>query len=41
MGVVIIEGEGEVLGMNLRRPIVKSGDLATLLFPNYAGQDLL
>jgi len=41
MGVVIIEGEGAVLEVNLGRPIVTNGDFATRLFPNYIGQDLL
>jgi len=39
--VVIVEGEGSVLGMNLGRPAVNNGDSATRLFPNYFGQDLL
>ena len=39
--VVIVETEGSVLVVNLGRPIVTSGDLATRLFPNYFGQDLL
>jgi len=29
------------LGLNLGRPIVTIGDIATWLFPNYFGQDLL
>jgi len=29
MGVVIVEGEGTVLRVNLGRPIVASGDFAT------------
>ena len=33
-GVVIVEGKGAVLEVNL-------GDFATRLFPNYFGQDLL
>jgi len=41
MGVVIVEGEGAVLGVNLGRPIVTNGDLVTRLFPNYFGQCLL
>jgi len=41
MGVVIVEGECAVLGVNLGRPIVTNGDLATRLFPNYFGQELL
>ena len=45
-GVVIVEGEGAVWGMNLGRPTVTSGDFAQLcesdtLFPNYFGEDLL
>jgi len=32
--------EGAVLGVNVGRPIVTSGDFATQLFPNYSGQDL-
>jgi len=39
--VVIVEGEGAVLGVNLGHTIVISGDFATQLFPNYFGQDLL
>jgi len=38
--VVIVEGEGTVLGLNLGLPIVTSGDFATRLFPNYFGQCL-
>jgi len=34
-GVVIVEGEVAVLGLNLRRPIVINGGFATRLFPNY------
>jgi len=41
MEVVIVEGEGVVLGVNLGCPIVTSRDFATQLFPNYFGQDLL
>jgi len=41
MGMVIVEGEGAVLGVNLGRPIVTNKDFATRLFPNYFGQDLL
>jgi len=45
MGVLdrvdIVEGEGAVLGLNLRRPIVTNGDFATMLFPNYFEQYLL
>jgi len=35
MEVVIVEGEGAVLGVNLGRPIVTNGDFATRLFSNY------
>ena len=38
--VVIVEGEGAVLGVNLGCPIVTEGDFAMQLFPNYFGQDL-
>ena len=41
VGVVIVEGEGAVLGLNLGRPIVTNGDFATRLFLNYFGQYLL
>ena len=47
MGVVIIEGEGAVLGVNLGCPIVTNGDVVVclfmrdVLFPNYFGEDLL
>ena len=40
-GVVIVEGEGAVLGVNLGRPIVTSGDFATRLLAIHFGQDLL
>ena len=40
MGVVIVEGEGALLGVNLSHPIVTNGDFATRLFPNYFGQYL-
>jgi len=40
MGMVIFEGEGAVLGLNLGFPIVTNGDFATQLFPNYFGQHL-
>jgi len=46
-GVVIVEEEGIVLGVNVGRPIVKHGDLVAWLcesdahFPNYFGEDLL
>ena len=36
-GVVIVEGEGTVLGVNVGYPIVTSGEFATRLFPNYFG----
>ena len=39
MGVVIVEGEGAVLGVNLGHPTVTNGALATL-FSNYV-EDLL
>jgi len=35
MKVVIVEGEGAVLGVNLGRPIVTNGAFATRLFSNY------
>jgi len=38
--VVIVEGEGTVLGLNLERPIATNGDFATRLFQNYFGQYL-
>jgi len=42
MGVVIVEGERAVLGLNLGRPIVTNGDFATRIlfwiFPNLDGQ---
>ena len=38
MGVVIVEGEGAVLWLNLGRPDVTNGDFATRLFPNYSGR---
>jgi len=41
MGVVIVEKEGAILGLNLGRHIVTNGDFATRLFPNYSGQYLL
>jgi len=40
MGMVIVEGEGAVLGLNFGRPVVTNGDFATRLFPNYFGQYL-
>jgi len=33
MVVVIVEGEGAVLGVNLGRPVVTNGNFATQLFP--------
>ena len=39
MGVLIVKGEGAVLGMNLGRPIVTNVD-GDALFPNYFGEDL-
>jgi len=39
MEVVIVEGEGAVLGVNLGRSIVTTGD-GDALFPNYLGEDL-
>jgi len=41
MGVVVVEGEGAaVLGMNLGRPTVTSGD-GDALFPDYFGGGLV
>ena len=40
-GMVIVEEEGAVLGLNLGRPTVTNGDFATRLFPNYSWQCLL
>ena len=40
IGVVIVEGEWAVLGVNLGHPIVTNKDSDTL-FPNYFGEDLL
>jgi len=40
MGVVIFEGEGAVLGVNVGRPIVANGD-GDELFPNYFGRTCL
>jgi len=40
MGVVIVEGKGAVLRVNLGHPIVTNEDFVTRLFPNYFGQDL-
>ena len=37
--VVIVEGEGTVLGVNVGHHIVTNGDFATRLFSNYFGQD--
>jgi len=39
MMMMIVEGEGTVLGVNLGRPVVTSGD-GDALFPNYFGEDL-
>jgi len=39
IGVVIVKGEGAVLGVNFGRPIVTNGD-GNVLFPNYFGEDL-
>ena len=36
-GVMIVEGKGAVLKVNLGRPIVTNGDFATRLVPNYFG----
>ena len=38
--MVIVEGEGVVLGVNFGHPIVNNRDFVTWLFPNYVGQDL-
>jgi len=46
-GVVIIEGEWAVLGVNLGHPIITNGVFVAqlcdsdVLFPNYFGEDLL
>jgi len=40
MGVVIVEGEGPVLGVNLGHAIVTSED-GDALFPNYFGEHML
>jgi len=40
MGVVIVEGEGAVFGVNLEHPIVTNGDFAMQLFPDYFRQEL-
>jgi len=40
MTLVIVEGEGAVLGVNLGHPIVIDEDFATQLSPNYFRQDL-
>jgi len=40
MGVVIIEGEGAISGVNLRHAIVTNEDFALWLFSNYFVQDL-
>jgi len=39
MGVVIVEGEGALSGVNVGRPIATNGD-GDSLFPNYLGDDL-
>jgi len=39
-GVIIVEREGAVLGVNFARPIITNGDYATRLFLNYFGQYL-
>ena len=41
MRLEIAQEEWAILGVNLGRPIVTNGDLATRLFPNYFGQELL
>jgi len=47
MEMLIVEGEGAVLGVNLGRHTVTNGDSAAylcesdVLFPNYFGEDLL
>jgi len=38
-GVVIVEWEGAVFGVNVEHPIVTNGD-GDALFPNYFGEDL-
>jgi len=40
MGVVIVEGEGAVLWVNLGHPIVTNGGLCDMLYSNYF-EDLL
>jgi len=40
MGMVIVEVEGAVLGVNVGRPIVTDVD-GDALFPNYFREDLL
>jgi len=46
-GIAVLDGggdrrrEGAVSGVNMGRPIVTNEDFATLLFPNYFGQDLV
>jgi len=37
MGLLIVEGEGAVLGVNLGCPIVTNGD-GDAIFPNYFGR---
>jgi len=39
MGVVIVEWEGAVLGVNFVHTIVINRDFATWLFPNYFAWD--
>jgi len=39
MRVMIVEGKGAVLGVNLGRPIVTYGD-GDALFPNYFREEL-
>ena len=45
--MVIVEGEGAVLAVNVGHPIVTNGDFVAylcesdVLFPNYFGEDLL
>jgi len=40
MGMVIIKGEGAVLGVNVGRPIVTNGD-GNVVFQSYFREDLL
>jgi len=39
MGAVIVEGEGAVLGVNLWRPIVTNGGMATRSFQTTMGEE--